>query len=265
MKPGRQRGQIATYLGAVVVLLILLRIAWWFVETVIEKEFGTAAGMLWGAGFLVAYLIATAREDATVLRLPLGLLLFVAAGTATLPLSWFSGSKLAVLAIVALQAAACFGAGRPLSKRLRERMLANRAPGTEPLWARQQGDLVADLGRWAVLAVLAFFAVSLAPLLLLLLVSAFADVAQQHVRWTVALWGLAATTFYGLQQSRVRWLSVPACAWIYAAVTAAIVVADLVAGPFTAGTGVQVVYAALPGALAAAFVEVFIYGGGRID
>jgi hypothetical protein len=57
---------------------------------------------------------------------------------------------------------------------------------------------------------------------------------------------------------------VPACAWIYLLATAAILIADTLAGPFAEGTGVQVAYITMPGALIAAFVEVFVLHGGRL-
>ena len=43
----------------------------------------------------------------------------------------------------------------------------------------------------------------------------------------------------------------PGCAWIFLAVTAPILAADALAGPFANGTGVQVAYTVMPGALVA--------------
>ena len=64
----------------------------------------------------------------------------------------------------------------------------------------------------------------------------------------------------GRGPTAARWGRLPACAWIYLAVTAVVLAVDAVAGPFAKDTGAHAAYIAMPGALIAAFVEVFVFG-----
>lgn len=247
-------------LGALVVLALAGRFVWWYFT---EENFALAAGILWAIGFVAAYFLGLG--DDFVVRLPVGFVAFAVTSIVTLPLSWLADSKIALVALVAAQLPFSFYAGRAGSSWLRARVLPRYAAGKEPAWLRQEGDVIADLGRWAVLAFAALMVVIVAPLLLLLVVTLIVDLTAQQIQAGSALWGLSATTWYGLQARAVRWARIPACAWIYAALTAAIFAADLLAGPLAEGTGVKVAYTTLPGALVAAFVEVFVFGGGKFE
>ena len=244
-------------LGVLVVLAIAGRFAWW-VST--EENFTELAAILWVIGFVLAYWITAA--DLYVARMPAGFAVFAALGLLAVPLSWLSGSRVALIALMGAQLAFSVQAGRVISARLRAGVLARYPEGGEPAWLRQKGDVVADFGRWALLAFGAFVFCAVAPLIILLLVSLVVDLTPQQVKWAVALWGLAGVSAFGHQAGAARWLGMPACAWIYLAVTAALLAVDAVAGPLAKDTGAAAAYVAVPGALVAAFVEVFVLGGG---
>jgi hypothetical protein len=244
-------------LGVLIMLAIAGRFAWWVAT---EENFAELAAILWAVGFGIAYFITLG--DLFVARMPAGFAVFALLSLAGLPLSWMSESRIAVIVVIGAQLASSVHAGRLISGRLRAWMLSRYPAGGEPAWLRQKGDVVADFGRWALYAGGAFFYFSVAPLLILLLVSLFIDVSQQQVKWAVVLWGIAGISWFGLKTGATRWRRIPACAWIYLGVTATLLAVDAVAGPFAADTGAQAVYIALPGALIAAFVEVFVLGGG---
>ena len=244
-------------LGVLVALAIAGRFAWWVAT---EENFGEVVAVLWGMGFVIAYWITA--DDLFVVRVPAGFAAFALVGVATVPLSWMGESRIALVALIGVQLAFCFHAGRVLSGRLRERVLAAYPEGREPAWLRQKGDVVADFGRWALLAFGAFIYYAVAPLMILLLVSLVVELSPQDVKWAVVLWGLAGISGFGYQTGAARWRRMPVCALIYLAVTAALLIVDNMAGPFADDTGAQAAYIALPGALIAAFVEVFVFGGG---
>jgi hypothetical protein len=244
-------------IGALVMLAIAGRFAWWVAT---EENFAELAAILWVIGFGIAYFITL--DDLFVVRMPAGFVVFALLGLLAVPLTWMGESRIALIAVIGAQLAFSFHAGRVISGRLRARMLARYPAGGEPAWLRQKGDVVADFGRWALYAGGAFVYFSVAPLLILLLVSLFIDVSQQQVKWAVVLWGIAGISWFGLKTGTTRWRRIPACAWIYLGVTATLLAVDAVAGPFAVDTGAQAVYIALPGALIAAFAEVFVLGGG---
>lgn len=250
---------VAQIVGALIVLALAGHFVWWVVT---EENFAQVFAIICAIGFGVAYFIAL--PDVFVVRMPAGFAVFALLSFATLPLSWLAESKIALVVLLAAQLAFSFNAGRVLSSHLQMRVLSRYPAGQEPAWLRQKGDLVADFGRWTLLAFLSLMVFLIAPLLVLLVVSLMIDLSAQEVKWTVALWGLAGITWFGFNTGAARWRRIPACAWIYLLVTAAILAVDRLAGPFAEGTGVQVAYTAMPGALIAAFVEVFVFGGGRL-
>jgi hypothetical protein len=257
----RQHGftiSLGYILGALIMLAVAGRFAWWVAT---EENFTELAAVLWAIGFVLAYLFTL--DDLLVVRMPAGFAVFALLGLAGLPLSWMGESRVVLIALIAAQLAFSCHAGRVISARLRARMHSRYPVGGEPAWLRQKGDAVADFGRWAVLAAGAFVFCAVAPLLFLLLVSLFVDLSPQQVKWAVALWGLAAVTVFGHQARAARWLAMPVCAWIYLAITASLLAVDAVAGPLAKDTGAAAAYIAVPGALIAAFVEVFVLGGGR--
>ncbi len=244
---------------AVLVLLALAgRFAWWVTT---EDSFGQVAAILWVIGFVIAYLVTLG--DVFVARMPAGFVVFALLGAATVPLSWLSESRIALLVLFAAQLAFSRTAGAALSRHLRRVIMPRHAAGSEPGWLRQQGDLVADFGSWVLLAFGALLCLLVAPLLVLLLVSLVADLSAQQEKWLVALWGIAGVAWLGLQSgTAARWRGVPVCLWIYLPVTAGLLAADSLGGPLAAGTGVQAAIITMPGALIAAFVEVFVLGRG---
>lgn len=261
--PRSQRGfvQLAAQLvGTLIILALALNFVWWIIE---EENFTQVAVVVWAIGAVVAYFITL--ENVIVALIPAGFALFVLTSAATVPLTWLAESKAVLLALLAAQLALCFYAGRALSRWLRSRVLSRFPAGTEERWTVQGADFFANVGRWGMLAFGATLFLVPAPLMFFALVSVVVDMTSSDVVRACALWGLGAVAWYGYRFGVARWWRVPACAWIYLAVTAAIMVADGIAGPFVEGTGLQVAYTALPGALVAAFVEVFIRGGGRID
>ena len=242
-------------LGALVMLAIVGRFAWWVVT---EENFTELSAILWTIGFVFAYWITA--DDLYVVRMPAGFAVFALVSLASVPLSWMGQSRIALVALIVVQLAFSLHAGRVLSGRLRELVLAAGPEGREPAWLRQKGDVVADFGRWALLAAGAFIYCAVAPLMILLLVSLVIELSPQDVKWAVALWGLAGISAFGYRTGAARWRRVPVCALIYLAVTAALLVVDSMAGPFAHDSGAQAAYIALPGALVAAFVEVFVFG-----
>ncbi len=260
--PRRQRGflqVVAQIVGALIVLALAARFLWWVVT---EENFDQVAAIVWAIGFGVAYFIAL--PDVFVARMPAGFAVFALLSAATLPLTWLGESRIGLFVLLAAQLAFSFNAGRVLSNHLRARVLSRYPAGQEPAWLRQEGDLVADLGRWVILASGALMVFLIAPLLVLLIVSLIVDLSAQEVKWAVALWGLAGITWFGFNTGAARWGRIPACAWIYLMITAGILGVDMLAGPFAEGTGVQVAYTTMPGALIAAFVEVFVLRGSGI-
>jgi hypothetical protein len=264
--PWRQRGfNLLQLVGGLIVLALAARFAWWVAT---EESFDQVAAILWAIGFGVAY--AFSADDVLVARVPAGFGVFALIGLASLPLSWLAGSTVALLVLLAAQLAFSFHAGNAISIRRRARGLS-RSPeaiegngegdeGGAPLG--RNGDLVASFGQWVLLSFGALIFFLVGPLVALLVVSVMADLSQQEMKFLAAAWGLFGITWYGYQFTAVQWRGIPACGWIYLPVTAGILIADVLAGPFAEGTGVQVAYIAMPGALIAAFVEVFIFGGG---
>ena len=250
--PYRQRGFVQLLwqiVGALIVLALALRFAWWVAT---EENFDQVAAILWAIGFGVAYFITL--DNVFVLRVAAGFGVFALVSLAALPLSWMAGSRLALIALLAAQLAFSFYAGRAISVRL----LARGAP------LPPRGDLVADFGRWVLLSLGALMFLLVAPLLVFLVALVAVELSQQEMKWLAAAWGLVAIAWFAYRYGAVQWRRIPVCAAIYLAVTGAILFLDALAGPFAEGTGVQVAYVTLPGALAAAFVEVFILHGSGI-
>ena len=254
----RQRGftlNLGYFLGALVVLAIAARFVWWVAT---EEKFGEVFTVLWIIGFVFAYWIT--GDNLFVVRMPAGFAVFMLLGLGTVPLTWMGESRIALVALILAQLAFSYYAGPVLSHRLRARFLARNPAGGEPAWLRQGGDVVADFGQWVLLALGAFVLCAVAPLIILLVVSLIVDLSHDQVKWAVVVWGIAAITVFGYQGGAARWGRLPACAWIYLAVTAVVLTVDAVAGPFAKDTGAQAAYIAVPGALVAAFVEVFVFG-----
>jgi len=260
--PGRQRGFIqflAQIVGALIVLALAARFVWWVAT---EENFDQVAAILWAIGFGIAYAISA--DDVLVARVPAGFGVFALIGLASLPLSWLAGSTVALLVLLAAQLAFSFHAGDAVSSRMQARGLSRYPDGAADAALQRGGDLVASFGQWVLLSFGALMAFLVAPLIVLLVVSVMVELSQQEMKWLTATWGLFGTTWYGYKFAAVQWRGIPACVWIYLLVTAGILAADIAVGPFAEGTGVQVAYITMPGALIAAFVEVFLLRGSGI-
>jgi hypothetical protein len=241
--------------AALVVLGIVGRFVYWVVT---EEIFAEVAGILWVIGFGLAYLFT--QNDRFVARMPAGFAVFLLIALAALPLTWMAESRIALVVLIVTQVAFSYQAGRVLS----DRLSARYPEGREPALLRMRGDIVADFGNWVLLAFGAVVYLLVAPLFVMLVVSTAVDLTPSQVKWTIAAWGLMAILWAAVRKASRRWMGVPAGAWIYLGITAGLIAADALAGPFATGTGVQVAYTVMPGALIAAFVEVFILGGGKI-
>jgi hypothetical protein len=253
----RQRGFVQVLwqiVGAVIVLALAGRFVWWVAT---EENFDQVAAIVWAIGFGIAYFITL--DNVFVRRVAAGFWVFLLVGLVSLPLSWMAASTVALLALLAAQLAFSFYAGRALSAHLLSR--ATVEVGSEGKAPPPAGDLVASLGQWVLLSFGALMFFLIGPLVALLIVTLVVDFSQQEIRWLVAAWGIVGTAWFGYKFGAAQWWRVPACACIYLLVTAAILIADTLAGPFAEGTGVQVAYVTMPGALIAAFVEVFALRG----
>ena len=256
--PRNQRGFVDWVFMAVGVLIVLGlggRFVYWVAT---EESFIQVAAFLWSIGFGLAYWFTL--NDRFVIRMPAGFVVFLLIAAAALPLSWMAESRIALMVMVAAQLAFSFHAGRVVSGRLNARYPAGR----EPAWLRLRGDIVADFGNWVLLGFGALIYLLVGPLFFMLVVTAVLDLAPQQVKWTIATWDLMTILWFAVRAGSARWLGVPICAWIYLAIAAATIAVDAVKGPFATGTGVQVAYTVMPGALVAALVEVFVLGGGKI-
>src|SRR5690349_3313227 len=241
--------------GALIVLGLTGRFVYWVAT---EESFVEVAAILWSIGFGLAYWFA--ENDRFVIRMPVGFAVFLVISAVALPLTWMAGSRIELIMMIAAQLAFSFHAGRVVSERLNARYPAGR----EPAWLRLRGDVVADFGNWVLLSFGALVYLLVGPLFVMLVVSAMADLAPQQVKWTIATWDLMTVLWFAVRARSARWLGVPICAWIYLAIAAVTIAADVMKGPFATGTGVQVAYTVMPGAIIAAFVEVFVLGGGKI-
>jgi hypothetical protein len=256
----RQKGfvqRLWQIVGAVIVLALAGRFVWWVAT---EESFDQVAAILWAIGFGIAYFITL--DQVFVRRVAAGFWVFLLVALVSLPLSWMAASTVALLALLAAQLAFSFYAGHAITARRLARGTA--AGGSGEGASLRDGDRVADFGRWILLSFGALMLFLIGPLVALLIITLMVDLSQQEIRWLVAAWGLAGTTWFGYKFSAAQWRRVPACAGIYLLVTAAILIADALAGPFSEGTGIQVAYTTMPGSLVAAFVEVFFLGGGRL-
>ena len=257
----RQRGFIDTLLaicGALLVLALAGRFVYWVAT---EEDFSLVAGMLWAIGFLFSYWIADG--DTLVARIPAGFAVFALLSLAAVPLTWLGESRIALLALLGTQLAFSYHAGAAITGHVVGRVLPRYPTGGAPAWLGQEQDIAAGLGHWAIVAVGAALFLWVGPLLVLALVSAVTDIPQQAAIWICAAWGVIAITFFAAWMGATRWSALPVASWIYFPVTAALLAVHLLAGPLAERSGLQVASIVLPGALIAAFVEIFLLGGGR--
>jgi hypothetical protein len=236
---------------AFLLLIILLGLGVWTgISNLISGDFTLT--------FFIGWLIAIAgagwfsRDQLRVLRIPAGLLVFLGLATALLPLSLWSGSKLAVGAEAAVAAVGAWYVGERWSRRL-EPQVSSGAP-----WYLDQSiNGLEDLFRWIGACVVAWFAVGVLPLL-----SVFV-MPPQWVPWAAMAWAFALLVWYlyKLRGNRVRILKVPLGLWVFVAAALVLqVFQKQVVGPMEEGSIGQIAYAAYAPAACALFVEVIIIG-----
>jgi len=236
-------------------VLILLGIgAWQWLSTVVAGDFMLAWFMVWLMATAIAWWWT--REQILVLRLPIGFLLYLVLGLLLVPLSWWSGSKLVAAseAVVLTVGARYFGALG--SAKLKTRI----EQGNAPWWLDQSIDLIADLARWIAVCIVAWFTVSLLPMVFVFVLP------LEWIAWAAMVWGfgLAAWYLYKVRKSRVRLFKVPLGLWVFVltAVVLQLFQKQLV-GLMEAGSIEQIAYAAWWPVLAGMFIEIVVWGTER--
>ena len=209
------------------------------------------------AWFMVWLMAAAAawwwtRGEPLVLRIPAGFLAFIGLGAVLLPLSWWSGSKLVMTAEAAVLAAGVKYLGALWTARLKPRLSAG-----VPWYLDQSVNLIDDLFRWLGVSILAWFAVGVLPLLLVLFVPV------DWVPWGALAWSLVAMAWYLLKirKSQVLLLKIPLGLWAFA-LTALIlkVFQQQIVGPMEAGSIELIAYMAYWPVVVAMFVEIVMLG-----
>ncbi len=244
-----QRGFVHSRVMDLVFLFVLILLgigAWQWLSTIVSGDFMLAWFMVW--------LMATAaawwwtREQPLVLRIPAGFLSFLVLAVLFAPLSWWSGSKIAVAAEAVVLAVGAKYLGRLWSARLEARIEAGA-----PWYLDQSANIVNDLFLWAGVSIVAWFAVGVLPLLLVFVFPV------EWIPWGAMVWGFAATAWYlfKFRKSRVRLLKLPIGLWVFA-VTALVLklFQQQIAGPMEAGSIELIAYAAYWPVVCALFVEI---------
>jgi len=250
---GKQRGFVHSRVMDLAFLLVLILAAfalWNVFATLVSGEFTLAFFMLWLMAGAMAWWWC--RSQPLLLRMPMGLLVFLGLSLILLPLSWWSGSKLVIGAEAAVLAVAAPYFGKLLSLRLAPRMQT-----CAPWYLDQQIDLVADLFRWAGLCIAGWFTVGILPLALVFVMPA------EWVPWTALLWGACALAWYlyKLRPSRLRFLKIPLGVWV---LIAAAVLLQLFqkqfVGPLEPGSIGAIAYVAYAPVVIALFAEIVVVG-----
>lgn len=248
-----QRGFVHSRVLDLVFLFVLILVGigvWQWLSTLVSGDFMLAWFMVW--------LMATAaawwwtREQPLVLRIPAGFLLFLVLGLMLAPLSWWSGSKIAVAAEAAVLAVGVKYLGALWSARLNSRIAVGM------LWYLDQSiNLIEDLFRWCGYSILAWFVAGVLPLMLVFVLSV------EWMPWGALVWAFGATTWFliGMRKSRVRFLKIPLGLWVQAATTVVLVLFQKqIAGPLEPGSIELIGYIAYWPVVAGLFVETVVVG-----
>lgn len=184
-------------LGAGALLLILSVWAFKAAVEIADAPMEDAAVWLWIIGAGVT--LVAGWGEITFLRLYPSAWLFGGLSFVTVPLSLAWPNKLAVLAAAAGQAVVCLVLGRLASRAIRRRYGGR----TLPFWFSEEGNMLADIARAALSAVLVAAAVYL-PVMLLTL-------AVPNVFYVSMAWGLALSIGYSYARKarKVRGVPVP--------------------------------------------------------
>jgi hypothetical protein len=232
-------------------LMILLAWAVWAgISNLISGDFALTLFMGWFIALASAGWLS--RDQLRVLRIPAGLLVFLSMAAVLLPLSLWSGSKLAVGAEAAVAAVSAWYLGERWSKALAPRVAAGVS------WYLDQSiNLIEDLFRWIGACVVAWVLVGLLPLLFVLVMP------LQWVPWIAMTWAFAllAWYLYKVRRSRVRIFMVPLGLWIFVATALVLqVFQKQIMGPMEEGSIGLIAYAAYALGACALFVEIIVIG-----
>jgi hypothetical protein len=249
----RQRGFVRSSVMDLLFLFVLILLgigAWKWLSTIVSGDFALA--------FFLVWLMATAtawwwtREQRLVLRIPAGSLVFICGALLLVPLSWWSGSKLAVTA-----EAAVLTVGARYLGALWSGKIALRLQSGKPWFLDQSVNLIDDLARWMATAAVAWFVVGVLPMLLVFVLPV------DWIVWGALLWALACTAWYcyKFRPSRVRYLKIPLGLWAFVAVAAVLqVLQKQILGPIEAGSIGLIAYVAYAPAVCALFAEIAVVG-----
>ena len=248
-----QRGFVHSRLMDLIFLFVLILLgigAWNLLATLVTADFALAFFLTWLMAAATAWWWT--HEQALVLRIPAGFLLFLCAGSVLFPLSWWSVSKLAVVAEAAVLAVGARYLGALWSERL-----AVRIKQTPSWYLDQSINLIDDLARWVGISAVAWFVVGVLPLLLVVMLP------LDWVPWGALVWAFACMAWYvfKFRPSRVRMLKIPLGLWVLVAAAVVLrVFQQQIVGPMEAGSIGLIAYVAYQPVVIALFVEILAVG-----
>jgi len=231
-------------------LLILAGLfAWQALDTFFSGDFVLAAFMSWLMASGLAWWWT--REEPLLLRVPVGFLSYLGLAAFLMPLSWWSGSKPAVVTEAVVAAVLSRYVGAWLSRLLQPKLIS------EHWYLDQRINLVDDLFRWAFVSGIAWFVAGLLPLLLVFLLP------LEWISEVALIWAFAVLVWYLHKQrpSRARFAKVPLGIWVFIASETVLRVfqAQLI-GPLEAGSIGEIAYVAYAPVVAALFAEIVVLG-----
>jgi len=248
-----QRGFVHSRVMDLVFLFVLILLGigvWDWLSAIVSGDFGLAFFLVWLMAAALGWWWT--HEQALVLRIPAGTLVFLGGALLLAPLSWWSGSKLVVATAAAVLAfsARYFGA-------LWSARIARTLETGKPWYLDQSIDLTGDLARWVGFSVLAWFLAVVPPMLLVVFIPV------EWVPWGALAWSFAATAFY-LYKYRTgspRLLKLPLGLYGFvAAVVLLRIFQRQIVGPLEAGSFQEIGYMAYWPAVSALFIEFVLVG-----
>lgn len=251
----KQRGFVGAGIMDLAFLLILILIGiglWNWLSTIVTGDLALAVALIWLMAAGAAYWYS--REQALVLRLPVGFLLSLCLGAVLAPLSWWMGSKIAVAVAGVLAAIVARYPGELWSARLKRRLAAQ---GSSPIYLSQSINLIEDIFRWLGICILTWFLLGVLPLVLVFVMPV------EWVPWGAMTWGFGVTAYYlfAVRKSRVRFLKLPLGLWVLAVTTIVLkVFQEQIAGPLEPGSIWLIGYSVYYPVAAGLFVEIVLLG-----
>ncbi|HLW74912.1 MAG TPA: hypothetical protein VKT74_07585 [Gammaproteobacteria bacterium] len=251
----KQRGFVHSRVLDLLFLFVLILMglgAFWWLSNIFSGDFPLAFFMIWLMAAAAGWWFS--HEQRLLLRVPVGFLVFLGIGAVLAPLSEWSGSKIAVAVAAGLTAFPAKFIGNWWSQRLEPNVM----PGIPTPWYLDQSiNLFDDLFRWIGLSILAWFAVGVLPLILVMFIPV------ERVPWGALVWSFAATAFYlyKYRKSRLRFLKVPLGLYVFVLTAVLLLVFQKqIAGTLEAGSFEQIAYVAYWPAVTALFVEIVMIG-----